>query len=193
MSQMNCTGQRPLSDVVATLSPNSISSTGHIKVKPNLQIADDSLPNIYICGDVADTNTPNPNARSAMRQGTIVADNILRAAAGKPPSYIYENQWADGVIKLTLGLVCYAPKLRLFFSYYSYAVSRIDQLHISEMETLNYYLHQKKRTRLSCQPWLGRVWERSRSKMRTWMLMQLKSKETSANLDVLQLRKKDVG
>ncbi|KAK1248671.1 hypothetical protein MKX08_006891 [Trichoderma sp. CBMAI-0020] len=101
---MNCTGQRPLSDVVATLSPNSISSTGHIKVKPNLQIVDDSLPNIYICGDVADTNTPNPNARSAMRQGTIVADNILRAAAGKTPSYVYENQWADGVIKLTLGL-----------------------------------------------------------------------------------------
>ncbi|EHK44202.1 hypothetical protein TRIATDRAFT_87269 [Trichoderma atroviride IMI 206040] len=101
---MNCTGQRPLSEVVATLSPNSISSTGHIKVKPNLQIADDSLPNIYICGDVADTDTPNPNARSAMRQGTIVADNILRAAAGKTPSYVYENQWADGVIKLTLGL-----------------------------------------------------------------------------------------
>ncbi|PON28738.1 hypothetical protein TGAM01_v202585 [Trichoderma gamsii] len=101
---MNCTGQRPLSDVVATLSPSSISSSGHIKVKPSLQIADDSLPNIYICGDVADTNTPNPNARSAMRQGTIVADNILRAAAGKTPSYVYENQWADGVIKLTLGL-----------------------------------------------------------------------------------------
>ncbi|KAM0460886.1 hypothetical protein ACHAO4_001682 [Trichoderma viride] len=101
---MNCTGQRPLSDVVATLAPNSISSTGHIKVKPSLQIADDSLPNIYICGDVADTDTPNPNARSAMRQGTIVADNILRAAAGKTPSYVYENQWADGVIKLTLGL-----------------------------------------------------------------------------------------
>ncbi|KAL7924768.1 hypothetical protein ACQKWADRAFT_285884 [Trichoderma austrokoningii] len=101
---MNCTGQRPLSDVIANLSPNSISSTGHIKVKPSLQVADDSLPNIYICGDVADTNTPNPNARSAMRQGTIVADNILRAVAGKSPSYVYENQWADGVIKLTLGL-----------------------------------------------------------------------------------------
>ncbi|KAH8127236.1 hypothetical protein FP744_10007437 [Trichoderma asperellum] len=101
---MNCTGQRPLSDVIATLSPKSISSTGHIKVKPSLQIADDSLPNIYTCGDVADTNTPNPNSRSAMRQATIVADNILRAVAGKTPSYIYENKWADGVIKLTLGL-----------------------------------------------------------------------------------------
>lgn len=110
---MNCTGQRPLSDVIATLSPTSISSTGHIKVKPSLQIADDSLPNIYTCGDVADTNTPNPNSRSAMRQATIVADNILRAVAGKNPSYVYENKWADGVIKLTLGLVCYLFKTRL--------------------------------------------------------------------------------
>ncbi|KAM0254005.1 hypothetical protein ACHAQJ_006975 [Trichoderma viride] len=101
---MNCTGQRPLSDVIANLSPNSISSTGHIKVKPSLQITDDSLPNVYTCGDVADTNTPNPNARSAMHQATVVADNILLAVAGKKPSYVYENLWADGVIKLTLGL-----------------------------------------------------------------------------------------
>jgi NADH dehydrogenase FAD-containing subunit len=122
---MNCTGQRPLSDVVATLSPNSISSTGHIKVKPSLQIADDSLPNIYICGDVADTNTPNPNARSAMRQGTIVADNILRAVAGKTPSYVYENKWADGVIKLTLGLVCYMPRIRLLAIFSNVLISSV--------------------------------------------------------------------
>ncbi|KAL7938588.1 FAD/NAD(P)-binding domain-containing protein [Trichoderma chlorosporum] len=101
---MNCTGQRPLSDLIADISPNSISSTGHIKVKPTLQIADDSLPHVYTCGDVAETNTPNPNSRSAMRQATVVADNILLAAAGKKPSYKYENLWADGVIKLTLGL-----------------------------------------------------------------------------------------
>lgn len=103
---MNCTGQRPLSDVIASLSPNSISSTGHIKVNPTLQIADDSLPNVYTCGDVAETRTPNPNSRSAMRQATVVADNILLAVSGKQPRYTYENYWADGVIKLTLGLVC---------------------------------------------------------------------------------------
>ncbi|RFU78998.1 apoptosis-inducing factor [Trichoderma arundinaceum] len=101
---MNCTGQRPLSDVIVALSPNSISSTGHIKVKSTLQIADDALPNVYTCGDVAETKTPNPNSRSAMRQATVVADNILLAVGGKKPSYIYENFWADGVIKLTLGL-----------------------------------------------------------------------------------------
>ncbi|KAL7910675.1 hypothetical protein GGI35DRAFT_478096 [Trichoderma velutinum] len=101
---MNCAGQRPLSDVIANLSPNSISSTGHIKVKPTLQIDDDSLPNVYTCGDVAETRTPNPNSRSASRQATVVADNILLAAAGKKPRHIYENYWVDGIIKLTLGL-----------------------------------------------------------------------------------------
>ncbi|KAK5995481.1 Fe-regulated protein 8 [Cladobotryum mycophilum] len=101
---MNCTGQKPLSGVITNLSPNSISSTGHIKVKPTLQIDDDALPKVYTCGDVADTQTPNPNSRSAMRQASIVADNILLAAAGKAPRYKYENLWADGVIKLTLGL-----------------------------------------------------------------------------------------
>ncbi|KAL6893027.1 FAD/NAD(P)-binding domain-containing protein [Trichoderma longibrachiatum] len=101
---INCTGQRPLSEVLSNLSPSSISSTGHIKIKPTLQIADDSLPNVYACGDVADTNTPNPNARSAMRQATIVAENILLAVAGQTPRHIYDNAWADGAIKLTLGL-----------------------------------------------------------------------------------------
>ncbi|TFB07809.1 Apoptosis-inducing factor 2 [Trichoderma ghanense] len=101
---VNCTGQRPLSEVLSNLSPTSISSTGHIKIKPTLQIADDSLPNVYACGDVADTNTPNPNARSAMRQATVVAENILLAVAGKTPRHVYENLWADGAIKLTLGL-----------------------------------------------------------------------------------------
>lgn len=104
---MNCAGQRPLSDVIANLSPNSISSTGHIKVKPTLQIDDDSLPNVYTCGDVADTKTPNPNSRSGTRQATVVAENIVLAAAGKKPRHIYKNQWVDGIIKLTLGLVCY--------------------------------------------------------------------------------------
>ncbi|KAH6605772.1 apoptosis-inducing factor [Trichoderma cornu-damae] len=101
---MNCTGQKPLSDVVTNLSPSSISSTGHIKVKPTLQIADDSLPHVYTCGDVAETKTPNPNSRSAMHQATVVANNILLAIAGKKPCYTYEKYWAHGIIKLTLGL-----------------------------------------------------------------------------------------
>lgn len=90
---------------MSKLSPASISPSGHLRVKPTLQLADDKLPNVYACGDVADTKTPNPNARSAMRQASIVAENVLSVATGGKPRYTYENSWSDGMIKLTLGLV----------------------------------------------------------------------------------------
>ncbi|KAI0902926.1 hypothetical protein F4823DRAFT_340748 [Ustulina deusta] len=101
---VDCTGQQPSSGILSELSPASISSSGHLRVKPTLQLADDKFPNIYACGDVADTKTPNPNARSAMRQASIVAENILSVATGGKPQHKYENNWSDGVIKLTLGL-----------------------------------------------------------------------------------------
>ncbi|KAI0435576.1 hypothetical protein F4803DRAFT_308805 [Xylaria telfairii] len=101
---VDCTGQQPSSSIISGLSPSSISSSGHIRVKPTLQLADERLPNVYACGDVADTKTPNPNARSAMRQACIVADNIISVAAGGKPRHRYRNTWSDGVIKLTLGL-----------------------------------------------------------------------------------------
>ncbi|KAI1808940.1 FAD/NAD(P)-binding domain-containing protein [Daldinia bambusicola] len=101
---VNCTGQRPDSKLIAELSPSSISESGHILTKPTLQIHDDSLPNVYICGDVSETNTTHPNSRSAMRQATIVAFNVLSATEGKKPRDKYVPHWLDGVIKLTLGL-----------------------------------------------------------------------------------------
>jgi hypothetical protein len=78
-------------------------------VKPTLQIDDESLPNVFVCGDVADTNAANPNSRIAGRQAEIAADNVVLAARGKKPSYTYKPAWGDGIIKLTLGLVSAAP------------------------------------------------------------------------------------
>lgn len=103
--QINCTGQKPLSDAFLRLSPSIVTPSGHIKIKPTLQIADIGLPNIYVCGDVADTKAPNTNAFSATRQGAIVADNILLAVEGKAPRHQYEHMFIDNSIKLTLGLV----------------------------------------------------------------------------------------
>jgi NADH dehydrogenase FAD-containing subunit len=74
---------------------------------------DDSLPNIYACGDVADTSVPNPNARSAVHQAEVVVDNLLLALRGKQARIKYTPQWADGVIKLTLGLVRQHPQTPL--------------------------------------------------------------------------------
>lgn len=103
--KVNCTGQRPSSDLLAALAPSTVSPSGHIRVKPTLQLEDDSLPNIYACGDVTDTNTHNPNSRGAFRQATTAASNIVRVAMGGSPSQTFRPHWADGVIKLTLGLV----------------------------------------------------------------------------------------
>jgi NADH dehydrogenase FAD-containing subunit len=70
-----------------------------------MQIVDETLPNVYACGDVADTGTRNPNSRAAMQQAMIAADNVVLAARGKQPRYNYKRHWAESVIKLTLGLV----------------------------------------------------------------------------------------
>lgn len=102
--QVNCTGQQPASSIIAELAPTAISISGHIKVKPTLQIADDTLPNVYVCGDVAETFESNPNSRIASRQAQVVAENVVLAARGKTPKHTYASQWGDGVIKLTLGL-----------------------------------------------------------------------------------------
>lgn len=102
---MNCTGQQPSSQLLKELAPEAIAETGHIRVKPTLQIEMPSISNIYACGDVADTGVRNPNARAAMKQAQFVADNVVLAIQGKEPARFYDPTWADGVIKLTLGLV----------------------------------------------------------------------------------------
>ncbi|TRX95915.1 hypothetical protein FHL15_003057 [Xylaria flabelliformis] len=100
----HCAGQKPNSSLIAELSPKSITVTGHILVKPTMQIDDDSLPNVYVCGDVAETKTPNPNSRTAAAQAMIATDNIILAIDGQEPTNKYKQQWLEGSIKLTLGL-----------------------------------------------------------------------------------------
>ncbi|EPE34307.1 FAD/NAD(P)-binding protein [Glarea lozoyensis ATCC 20868] len=101
---IHCGGQKPSSSILSSLTPSSITPSGHLSVKPTLQILDNNHPNIYVCGDVADTGEHNPNARHAMQQAKIAADNIVLAARGKSKQYKYKPHWAESVIKLTLGL-----------------------------------------------------------------------------------------
>lgn len=110
MKQINCTGQKPASGLIAELAPKAITTSGHIRVKPTLQIDDESLPNVFVCGDVAETKAANTNSRIAGQQAEIAADNVVLAAMGKKPSYTYEPGWADQVIKLTLGMVSAAVR-----------------------------------------------------------------------------------
>ena len=98
-------GQRPNSDLIANLANHTITPDGHIQTKPSLQIADDSLPNVFACGDVAGHGEQNPNARSAMHKAMIAADNVVLMANGEEPRYTYAPTWTDRFIKLTLGMV----------------------------------------------------------------------------------------
>ncbi|EFQ34689.1 hypothetical protein CGRA01v4_13705 [Colletotrichum graminicola] len=101
---VNAIGQQPSSQLISEFVPEAIANSGRIKVKPTMQIDVDSLPNIYVCGDVAEAGVTNPNARAAMKQATYAADNLLLALQGKQPTKLYHQHWADGFIKLTLGL-----------------------------------------------------------------------------------------
>ncbi|GME48460.1 uncharacterized protein LTHEOB_5583 [Neofusicoccum parvum] len=101
---IDCTGHKPASGILAELSPSSIAESGHIKVKPTMQIVDESFPNIYAAGDVAETGTKRANARTSMSQARIAVDNILLAIKGQSPRYQYKPLWQEGSILLTLGL-----------------------------------------------------------------------------------------
>lgn len=103
--QVKCIGQKPNSHILDDISSAAISDSGYIKVLPTLQIADKTHCNIYAIGDVAETNIPMPNARSARQQASIAASNILSSVKGKSPSTFYKYHWMEGFIKLTLGLV----------------------------------------------------------------------------------------
>lgn len=103
--QVNAIGQQPSSQLIGDFAPEAIAKSGRIKVKPTMQIDVASLPHIYVCGDVAEAGVTNPNGRAAIKQATYAADNLVLALQGKPPSNLYQHYWADGVIKLTLGLV----------------------------------------------------------------------------------------
>ncbi|KAF6809914.1 hypothetical protein CSOJ01_06623 [Colletotrichum sojae] len=102
--QVNAVGQQPSSQLISDIAPEAMAKSGRIRVKQTMQIDADSLPNIYVCGDVAEAGVTNPNARAAMKQAMFAADNLVLALQGKAPSRLYRPSWTDGVIKLTLGL-----------------------------------------------------------------------------------------
>ncbi|KZO94367.1 FAD/NAD-P-binding domain-containing protein [Calocera viscosa TUFC12733] len=99
-----CTGQVPLSDFIRPLSPSSITSDGHLHVKPTLQLGDPQHPNIFAIGDVADTGGQKA-ARPGFKQAMIVAQNIkaLSEARGDAVQTLTEYTGDPSAIHLTLG------------------------------------------------------------------------------------------
>ena len=101
--QVKCVGQHPNSELIQALSPESISETGHVKVRPTLQISDMSLNHIYAAGDVVDMDNIK-NGRAAVQQAQSVAHNIVRSIRSQN-QLEYRPQWWEGMTKLHVGLV----------------------------------------------------------------------------------------
>ncbi|KAJ5112072.1 hypothetical protein N7532_000117 [Penicillium argentinense] len=99
---IKCTGQVPNTDLIRFAAASAISKSGHIHVKPSLQISDDKCASIYAAGDVIDAGDTK-NGRSAMQQGQVVADNIVRDIRGKK-QIEYCQEWWEGATTLTIGL-----------------------------------------------------------------------------------------
>ncbi|KAI9934572.1 hypothetical protein ASPWEDRAFT_643910 [Aspergillus wentii DTO 134E9] len=98
---IKCTGQTPNSSLLSSFSPSSISPSGHIKVRPTLQLSDTRYSHIYAAGDVIDMG--NINGYGAVQQAQIVAQNIV-SAIKKQEQREYRPQWWEGISKLTLGM-----------------------------------------------------------------------------------------
>ncbi|PYI30923.1 putative mercuric reductase [Aspergillus indologenus CBS 114.80] len=99
---VKCAGQRPNSGLVREVSPSSIAESGHIRVRPTLQLVDKACSRIYAAGDVIEADAVQ-NARGAFQQAEVVAKNIVRAIKGKT-LVEYQPKWWESATKLTLGL-----------------------------------------------------------------------------------------
>lgn len=97
------TGQTPQSEILSSLAPECIDESKFIKVRPTLQIADSSFPNIFALGDIAATKA-HKAARPAMRQSEVVSENIQRLLDGKGDALEEYAVTDPAAIHLTLGI-----------------------------------------------------------------------------------------
>ncbi|KIN02988.1 hypothetical protein OIDMADRAFT_52805 [Oidiodendron maius Zn] len=96
-----CTGQIPQSDILRSLSPESIDASGFIRMAKTLQISNPKYPNVFAIGDVAMTGA-HKAARPGGRQAEIVAKNIQHHMSGEPLEEYAPR--SPPAIRLTLGI-----------------------------------------------------------------------------------------
>lgn len=76
-------------------------------MKETLQITDSKYPHIYALGDVAETGGVRMG-RAAALQGSVVAQNIMRAIKGEELKKYQSIAILEEGIDITLGLVRHA-------------------------------------------------------------------------------------
>jgi len=96
-------GAKPRGDIIRTLSPALYNPTTHsIRVQDTLQVADQTYPNIFAAGDVADT----PDLKMALKaglHGPIVAKNILSLINKGTPGNVYKPMTGGEMMALPMG------------------------------------------------------------------------------------------
>ncbi|KIY62463.1 FAD/NAD(P)-binding domain-containing protein [Cylindrobasidium torrendii FP15055 ss-10] len=91
-------GGLPNTAFLKTLDPSILSSSGHVKVKPTLQVQ--GHDDIYVMGDIIEWEEQR-NAIKAQAHMGIVVPNILSSVAGNPPTKEYKGSYE--IIALTNG------------------------------------------------------------------------------------------
>ncbi|EPE10139.1 amid-like nadh oxidoreductase [Ophiostoma piceae UAMH 11346] len=94
-------GLRPQSEILRSLSSESINPDGFVSVKRTLQISDSRYPNIFAIGDIAATGAAKA-ARPAAKQAELVVENVDRILKNKSLED-YDGSDPHG-IHLTLGI-----------------------------------------------------------------------------------------
>jgi len=97
---LDCTGQRPNSQLLANYAPNSLSESGFVRVSKTLRVH--GLPHIFALGDVADAGCIKAG-HVAWEMGTIVAANIVALIRGTSDDDLQSFEHGSGTIKVSLG------------------------------------------------------------------------------------------
>jgi NADH dehydrogenase FAD-containing subunit len=105
---LRCTGQTPHSQLLSTLSLNSINpKTNRIIVTPTLQLAEQSMSHIFAVGDCADSGAIQAG-HTAWHQGDLAARNLIKLVLNGGEEIgagLVDYVYGGPGIKVTLGLV----------------------------------------------------------------------------------------
>ncbi|KAH6916251.1 hypothetical protein BKA70DRAFT_1368461 [Coprinopsis sp. MPI-PUGE-AT-0042] len=85
-----CAGGRPNTSIISSsLGPHVLTPSGHVKIKPTLQVQ--GYPRIFAAGDIIDFDEQKQAAKAMMGHMPIVKANILALTGGSVPSKVYRG------------------------------------------------------------------------------------------------------